>query len=103
MAGSPASPGGHRDGPAPAAEQFIARVDVRELARSGDRFLRLIAPRFAEEAALGRHVRALMATHRWEQIHIVPHRDGDVLSDHDVDLYGVEMTSTSDLVGAEHS
>jgi hypothetical protein len=71
-----------------ATEEFIARADVRELAGSGDRFLRLFAPHLAEEIAVERYVRRLLASGRWEQIHIVPHLDDGRRSDHVFDFYG---------------
>jgi hypothetical protein len=75
--------------PDAAAEEFIARADVRALAADGDRLLRLLAPRLAEETALGRYVRGLLAGGRWEQVHIVPHRENGQPSNHVFDLYGV--------------
>jgi hypothetical protein len=91
--GAPRSGHGGSQTSESATEELIGRVDVRELAGAGDRFQRVVAPHFAEEIALGRHVRQLLASGRWEQIHIVPHRDGDVLSDHVFDLYGVPLTA----------
>jgi hypothetical protein len=70
-------------------EEFLARVDVRDLAEKGDPFTRLFSPRFAEEQALGRYVRGLLAEGRWHQVHVVPHREGEKLSDHVFDIYGV--------------
>ena len=71
-----------------AGEEYIGRADVRELAVSGDPFLRLVAPNLAEELALGRYVRELLAIGRWQQIHVVPHVDGGRTSDHVFDFYG---------------
>jgi hypothetical protein len=85
-ASSRPGPGGP-GAPASATEELIEQVDVHELSR--DRFLRVVAPHFAEEIALGRRVRQLLAGGAWEQIHVVPHRADGAPSDHLFDLYGV--------------
>jgi hypothetical protein len=64
----------------------IARIDVRELSVSGDRFLSLIVPDLASETALGRYIRELLAVGRWREICIQPTRD----EPHECfDVYGV--------------
>jgi len=65
----------------------IERIDLRELAASGDPFLYLFVPDSAEETALGRHVRDLLAVGLWRRLCIVPERD-DGRSDV-FDLYGI--------------
>jgi hypothetical protein len=70
------------------SRQLIARIDVLELAASADWFLQLIAPEVIEAAVLGRYVRDLIATGRWQQIAIVPRPD-DGGAGSRLDVYGV--------------
>jgi hypothetical protein len=78
-------------------EEFIGRVDVREL-KSGIRWMitRVLSPSFAEEVELGRYMRGLLTTRRWSVVRVVPHRDErGVPSPHVFDLYGVAATGAT--------
>jgi hypothetical protein len=78
-------------------EEFIGRVDVREL-KSGIRWMitRLLSPRFAEEVELGRYMRELLKTQRWSVVRVVPHTDErSVPSPHVFDVYGVVATGVA--------
>ncbi len=69
--------------------QFIGTVDIHDLRQLHWPIMRLLAPHFVEELELGRYVKGLLATRRWRDVRVVPHRteDGE-LSKHVFDVYG---------------
>ncbi len=72
-----------------AEQQFIATIDIQELRQLHWPIMRLLAPHFVEELELGRYMKGLLATRRWRDVRVVPHRmETGELSKHVFDVYG---------------
>jgi hypothetical protein len=65
-------------------EVFIGTIDVWQLRELHWPILRMFARRYVEERELGRYVRELLATQKWQAIKVIPHAD----TKHVFDLYG---------------
>jgi hypothetical protein len=70
-------------------EQFIGTVDTWKLRQFRWPILQLLSRRFVYEMELGRYMKGLLATGRWDEVRVVPHcQAGGRLSDHVFDVYG---------------
>ncbi len=69
--------------------QFIDTVDIHDLRQLRWPIMRMLAPHFVEEIELGRYVKGLLATRKWADVRVVPHRTPDgQISRHVFDVYG---------------
>ncbi len=70
-------------------QEFIGTVDIHDLRQLHWPLMRLLAPHFVEELELGRYMKGLLATGRWRDVRVVPHRSATgELSKHVFDVYG---------------
>jgi hypothetical protein len=79
----------HADSSDTQAEELIGTVNVWDLRRFCWPILRIFARRVVDDLELGRYLKDLLATGRWDEVRVVPHRNADgSLSDHVFDTYG---------------
>jgi hypothetical protein len=72
-------------------EEFIGTIDVWQLRQLRWPVLRMLARHYVEERELGRYVRDLLKSKRWNAVRVVPHPEPHGEHPHVFDLYGQRL------------
>jgi hypothetical protein len=69
-------------------DEFVETINLWQLRQVQWPLMRVLSPHFIAEVELGRYMKRLLASGRWNVIRVVPHQDGGRPSDHVFDVYG---------------